>query len=99
MSAFICLRNALTCVSSLLTRERPRATTLTHTAAACTLPHARRSDCYWNSNRFTGRRSSEHHRVSGLVQRFGERRAAMTVDVAAALATRPFDLKLALMSL
>jgi hypothetical protein len=57
------------CVSSWLTREHPRATTLAHTAAACTPPRAHHSGRYWNSIRFTGRQSSDHHRVSGLVQR------------------------------
>jgi hypothetical protein len=52
-----------------LTREHPRATTLAHTAAACTPPRAHHSGRYWNSIRFTGRQSSDHHRVSGLVQR------------------------------
>src|SRR6266545_3674107 len=34
MSASICLRNALMCVSSSLTREPPRATTLAHHGAS-----------------------------------------------------------------
>src|SRR5712692_9002797 len=34
MSASICLRNGLMCVSSSLTREHPRATTLTHHGAS-----------------------------------------------------------------